>query len=174
MGTSRDGRDRRSTYCEVNLLRPGFSSHDDNLPARRTSHDAVVHQKDIFASKFILHRIQFPSHSQYPFFLARHNEGAVYVPALDETLAKRFLEPGSNARGRRIRGFRNRNDNINLFEFLRRQHFSNLRSQLITHVFSALIDADAINDRVRSCKVHVLEDVGSVASLLLDLEKSRG
>src|SRR5690606_22886772 len=100
-------------------------------------------------------------------FLRGRDESPEDVAVLDETLAIGLAEGLCHTESRRDAGLRNGHYNIDVGQSGAKLLLDCLR-KLESHVASALVDVDTIDDRVGTRKVDILEDVGCVALLGID------
>lgn len=166
-------RDGRSAAGEDDFSRTSFPRHADNLPAGRAADDGVVNQTNHAALKLRVHGTQFPAHTLLASLLSRQNERPIHVSVLDKSVGKRLAKLLRDNRRGRVARLRDGNDHVDVVDAILSKRVLELLGQLDAHVLSALVDRDAIHDRVGPGKVDVLEDVRRVGQPLGNLVELR-
>lgn len=163
---SRDNlRDLRSTAGQVDLLRAGFPSHADNLTTGGTADDTVVHEQDIAVLELGLHGVQLAPDSLLPSFLFGHDERAEDITVLDEAMTVGLVQILGDVGGGGSGGFGNRDDHVDILDDLGTQDIENPGAETVTHTLATAVHTDPIDHRVRTGKVHIFENIGSIVFL---------
>ena len=129
----------------------------NQLHTRRSSHNGVIHQKNIQAGKLALDRVQFESHCLLPLLLPGHDEGAGDVPVLDKALAIGLPESVCALEGRGAGGVWDGDDHMDVMvgNFLHDPF-----RQSVAHIQTRVVDSHSVHNRVGSREVDVLEETG--------------
>src|SRR5690606_41284561 len=79
---------RRGCRAEIDVLRPRFAGHLDDLLAGRAADDGVIHQQYVLAAEFQFHRIELLAHRLLPRGPVGHDEGTADIAVLDAALTE--------------------------------------------------------------------------------------
>lgn len=101
--------------------------------------------------------------SRSPHLLTRHDESPANISILDETFPVRHIEFLCRLQGRHTTRVGHRNDDVD-FEANCLEFCASVVCQSVSHGHARAIDRDAVEDRVGSCKVDVLENIGRECS----------
>ncbi len=148
---------RRSSRAEVDVFRAGFAGHLDDLLARGATHDRVVDQHHVLAAEFQLDGVELLAHRLLARCLARHDKSTADVTVLDEAFAEFHAEVVRQFQCRGTAGVRNRDNHVDVVLWTLAQDFL---GEFFTHAQTGLIDRHAVDDRIRTRQINVLEDAG--------------
>ena len=148
----------RSCRAEVNIFRAGFAGHLNDLLAGGTAHDRVIHQHHVLAAELKFDGVELLAHGLFTRSLARHDEGTADVTVLDEAFAELDAQVVSQFQRSAAAGVRNRDDHIDI---VIRALAQDLLGELLAHAQTGLVYRNAIDDRIGTRQVHVLEDARS-------------
>ena len=141
-------RDPRCTTRKVNLPCSYLFGHIYNLSTCCATNDAIVYEQDILALKLDFHRVELSSNRLFSCFLPRHDESPKYVAVFNECLRVRLLKSFRNAGGGGIGRLWNGNDNINVIQLFWSEESLDPFGKFVTHLFTAFLDGDSIDDSV--------------------------
>src|SRR5690606_21138579 len=149
----------RCPRAEVDVPRPCFAGHLDDLTAGVAPYDGAVHQQYVLAAELQLDGVELLAHGLLARRLPRHDEGTADITVLDEALTELDTQPVGQLHRRGAAGIRDRDDHV---DTMVRPFAQDLFRQLLAHAQAGLVYQDAINDGVRAGQVDVLEDAGGI------------
>ena len=150
VGEAHAGRRTR----HIHLLRAGFARHSNDLRHRRTAHDGIVNEEDVFILKFHRHGVQLLTHALFTGLLPRHDEGTAHVAVLDEPFAvgnSQFLRQLLRRGTRRIR---NRHHAV---DFGKIQLLGDFVGEVFPETQPRPVNADAVDHAVGTGKIDVFK-----------------
>ncbi|MND41941.1 hypothetical protein D3C80_327000 [compost metagenome] len=158
--------DFRCRRGEVDLGRPCFTGHLDDLLGGGATDDGVIHQQHLLALEFGADGVELATHRLLALGLARHDEGTAYVAVLHEALAVRQAQGMGDFQRHVAGGLGDGDDHVHVEIF---PLPCNLLAQLAAHVETGGIDGDLVDARIGAGEVDVLEDAGAHLRVLRTL-----
>jgi hypothetical protein len=154
-----------------NHLSTCFSGHADNLSARGATDYTIINKEDGPTCKFRRYSAKLPVYRFLTVTLPGNNEGSEDVTVLHETLAVWNFQTGETG-SCCVRHIRNGDDDIYIYNNILAKGFDNSIGQLLAHILSTLVNANAINSRIWTSEIHVFEAIRGIWELWNNLTES--
>mmetsp|Transcript_12175 Transcript_12175/g.33510 ORF Transcript_12175/g.33510 Transcript_12175/m.33510 type:complete len:290 (-) Transcript_12175:33-902(-) len=135
--------DRRRGTAKVDLGSACIPGHLHDLICGGSTHDGVVHQKDVAAFELVLDGVELEAHGLFSGRLSRHDERSGDIPILDEPLTEGTAQTVRTLQRRCSRRVGNWNDDVDVVVWV---NALDLFRQLLSHVEAGFVHRHAIHD----------------------------